>query len=246
WGNRNWHPFLADTVQLMASTGHERALAIVTSAFSSYSGCGQYLADIAEARQQVGSTAPRIDKVRNYFNDPGFIAAQAAQLQVALRDSVAPRLVFTAHSLPLSMADKCDYIRQLEEAMRLVLDTVGHADADLVYQSRSGPPHVPWLTPDINDHLRALSDAGASEVVLVPIGFVSDHMEVAWDLDTQAAETARECGITLVRAKTVGTHRLFLDGLCSLIQERISDTGSANSIGRLPALPDHCAESCCR
>ncbi|MFV1989693.1 MAG: ferrochelatase, partial [Acidimicrobiales bacterium] len=177
---------------------------------------------------------------------PGFIAAQAAQLRDALQSSTRPHLVFTAHSLPVSMADKCEYVVQLEEAMRLVLDAVGRTDADLVYQSRSGPPHVSWLSPDINDHLHRLANEGINEVVLVPIGFVSDHMEVAWDLDTQAAATASDCGISLVRAGTVGTNALFVAGLCALIQERISDAGPSRSIGLLPALPDFCAENCCQ
>ncbi len=246
WGNRNWHPLLADTLQLIASTGHERVLAVVTSAFSSYSGCGQYLDDISAARVEVGSAAPTVDKVRNYFNHPGFISAQAAQVEAALKLTVDPNLLFTAHSLPLSMAQKCDYVEQLQEAMRLVLEAVNHSAGELVYQSRSGPPHVPWLEPDINDRIRTLSAEGVKEIVVVPIGFVSDHMEIVWDLDTQAAQTANACGVSLTRAKTVGTHQAFVDGLCDLIEERISGSAERVAVGRFPALPDVCAEGCCR
>jgi protoporphyrin/coproporphyrin ferrochelatase len=246
WGNRNWHPLLTDTLQLIASTGHERVLAVVTSAFSSYSGCGQYLDDISAARVEVGSSAPTVDKVRNYFNHPGFINAQAAQVHDALKFTDDPYLLFTAHSLPISMAEKCGYVEQLQEAMRLVLETLGCGTGELVYQSRSGPPHVAWLEPDINDRIRTLSAESVNEVVLVPIGFVSDHMEIVWDLDTQAAQTAKDCNVSLTRAKTVGTHQAFVDGLCSMIEERISGSAERVAIGQFPALPDVCAEGCCR
>ena len=199
WGNRNWAPYLADTVAEMAAAGHRRALAVVTSAYSSYSGCRQYLDDIAAARAAAGDAAPVIDKVRPYFDHPGFVdpfadavAGAAATLGEALRPDA--RLVFTAHSIPVSMAAGCAYERQLAETARLVAGRAGFDDWTMAWQSRSGPPSVPWLEPDINDCLTELARQGTAAAVLAPIGFVSDHMEVMWDLDVTAAATAQATG----------------------------------------------------
>src|SRR6202167_1672687 len=202
WGNRNWHPLLADTLRQMRADGVRKALAFVTSIFSSYSGCRQYLEDIERARAEVDG-ASQIHKLRSFYNHPLFIEAQADEVRAALRNRPA-KLLFTAHSVPLSMADTSDYQKQLHESCRLVAECLGVGDWRLVYQSRSGPPGQPWLEPDIGDVLREM-DRGA-DIVVVPIGFVSDHMEVIYDLDTEAQDIARQRGVNLVRAATVRVH----------------------------------------
>jgi protoporphyrin/coproporphyrin ferrochelatase len=227
WGNRNWHPFLTDTLRQMKADGVHRALAFVTSIFSSYSGCRQYLEDVERARSQVDG-APEIQKLRAFYNHPLFIEAQADRVREALGDSSA-KLIFTAHSIPMSMAETSDYQKQLEESCRLVAERLGCPDWQLVYQSRSGPPSQPWLEPDIADVLRGL-DRGA-DVVVVPIGFVSDHMEVIYDLDIEAQAVARECGVNMLRAATVGVHPKFL----RMIRELICD----------PRSHDACPADCC-
>src|SRR6202011_711554 len=217
WGNRNWDPFLADTVLAMAAYGVRHALAFVTSAYGSYSSCRQYLEDIERARAEAGPGAPRIDKIRHYFNHPGFVGPLADSTQAAIgRLPAAARagahLVFTAHSIPEAMAAASGppgdrpppgrYVTQLTEAARLIAGQVGGHPWRLVYQSRSGPPAQPWLGPDVNDHLAGLAAAGAAAAVLVPVGFVSDHMEVLHDLDDEAAETAARLGLPLQRRAT--------------------------------------------
>ena len=253
WGNRNWTPFLADTVAEMASAGHRRALAVVTSAYSSYSGCRQYLDDIEAARAAVGEAAPAIDKVRAYYDHPGFISPFADAVATA-RESLPEelrcdaRLVFTAHSIPLSMAAGCDYERQLDEAARLVATRAGFDAWTMAWQSRSGPPSVPWLEPDVNECLERLSgDAGARAVVLAPIGFVTDHMEVMWDLDVVAAGTAGELGLRLARASTPGTRPddRFVAMWQELVEERLDPARPRRSLGRLGAGPDGCPAGCC-
>ncbi|MCA1614049.1 MAG: ferrochelatase, partial [Acidobacteria bacterium] len=191
WGNRNWHPFLADALRQMRDDGVTRALAFVTSAYSSYSGCRQYREDIERARAEVGGDAPAVDKLRVFYNHPGFVSPNAESLRAALAQLPADRragarVAFTAHSIPLSMASGCDYHAQLEETCRLVARAAGVTDWRLVFQSRSGPPAQPWLEPDICDHLRALRAEGVRDVVVHPVGFISDHMEVIYDLDTEA------------------------------------------------------------
>jgi ferrochelatase len=247
WGNRNWHPFLADTVARMADDGIERAVVFATSAFSSYSGCRQYREDLEQARDQVGSRAPELHKLRLFYNHPGFVEPLAANLAHSLgADETDRRVVFTAHSIPVSMAATSEYQSQLTEAAELVLTAAGFAgrDHDLVFQSRSGPPQVPWLEPDINDHLEALAEAGTSKVAVVPIGFVSDHMEVLFDLDTQAAETAARVGIDLVRVPTVGTAPRFVSMIRELIDERVAATPRL-SLGCQGPWPDQCPEGHC-
>ena len=220
WGNRNWTPFLTDTVARMARDGVERALVFATSAFGSFSGCRQYRQDLDRARDQVGPGAPELHKLRLFYNHPGFVEPLADNLRRAVGHG--DRVVFSAHSIPLSMARACSYEAQLGEAARLTMAAAGLGDRpfDLVYQSRSGPPAVPWLEPDINDHLAALAAGGTGSVCVVPIGFISDHMEVLFDLDTQAAQTAGELGVGFTRVPTVGTAPRFVTMIRELVEER--------------------------
>ena len=250
WGNRNWHPLLADTLRQMADDGRRRALAFVTSAYSSYSGCRQYRENIARAQEEVGLRAPQVDKLRVFYNHPGFIEpnieyARAALAQIPPERRAQARLVFTAHSIPLSMAMNCDYVAQLQETCRLVAEGVGHERWQLVYQSRSGPPTQAWLEPDICDHLRALKEAGVRDAIISPIGFISDHMEVLYDLDTEARQFAAELGLHLIRAATVGTHPLFLKMIRELILERVNPTIERRALGRRGARQDFCPPDCC-
>ena len=250
WGNRNSEPFVTDTVQRMADNGVKRAICFVTSAFSSYSGCRQYREDIAAAQEAVGEHAPKVDKLRVFYNHPGFIGPQIEKVKVALDEipgerRTSARLVFTAHSIPISMAETSSYVAQLLEASRLVSEGSGGNDWDLVYQSRSGPPQVPWLEPDIADHLGELAGRGVGDVVVVPIGFVSDHMEVKFDLDVEAAEIAERLGLNMVRAETVGTHPAYIDMIVELIEERMADTPERRALGALPPSHDICARDCC-
>ena len=223
WGNRNWHPMLADTVRKMRDDGVKHALAFVMSAYSSYSGCRQYLEDIARAREAVGPGAPEIDKLRLFFNHPGFIEPMTEHVRNALGQLPSAALVYTAHSVPASMAASSQYEAQLREACRLVSERVGRSDWRLAFQSRSGPPSQPWLGPDISDYLRELHGAGVREVVISPIGFISDHMEVLYDLDTEARALCAELGMTLVRAATVGNHPAFVSMIAELARERMGE-----------------------
>ncbi len=250
WGNRNWHPMLADTLRRMTDDGVRRALAFVTSAFSSYSGCRQYREAIARAREEAGPAAPEIDKLRVFYNHPGFLGpmiervrAALDQFPAAMRDDV--ELVFTAHSVPLSMAQTSDYRAQLEEACRLVASGVGRADSTLVWQSRSGPPTQPWLEPDILDHLRRLASEGKTAVVVAPIGFISDHMEVVFDLDTEAAELCAELGVRMVRAGTVGVHPDFARMIRELVVERMDPNAERRALGARGPHHDVCPLDCC-
>jgi len=241
FGNRNWEPYLPDTVQRMADDGVRNALVLATSAFSSYSGCRQYREDLAGACEQVGDGAPALEKLRLYYNHPGFIDAVVDRISEVHRPSA--RLVFTAHSIPVSMSQWCEYEPQLNEMAALVAERVG-AEWDLAFQSRSGPPHIPWLEPDVNDHLRAIAERSVTDVTLVPLGFVSDHMEVAFDLDLQAQETANEVGIDLRRAPTVGTHPAFVAGLRQLVQEKTAGA-EVLWVGDAGPWPDPCPEGHC-
>ena len=250
WGNRNWHPLLPDTLRQMRDDGIRRALAFVTSAFSSYSGCRQYREDIAAAQQQVGEGVPQVDKLRVFFNHPGFIEPVVERVQDALEQIPSQRhqkthLVYTAHSIPESMATNCSYVEQLQDACRLVSNRLGDFSWQLVYQSRSGPPTQAWLGPDICDCLRELHVQNpGQDVVVVPLGFISDHMEVLFDLDTEAKELCQELGLNMVRAKTVGTHRRFVQMICELIMERMQGS-QPQALGRLGPNPDVCPEKCC-
>ncbi len=251
WGNRNWHPMVADTVQQMADDGIKRALAFVTSSSSSYSGCRQYRENIMDAQSKVGDSAPRIEKIRAFYNHPGFIDANVDRTREALSQIPADRehavhIACTAHSIPNSMSDSCDYVKQLTEASRLVAEGCG-VDAgrwQLVYQSRSGPPQIPWLEPDICDHLRSLRERGVSDVIVMPIGFISDHMEVMFDLDEEAREVCEEVGLNMVRAKTAGVHPSFVSMIRQLTQERISGCEKL-CVGQFGPNQDVCPDDCC-
>ena len=239
WGNRNWHPLLPDTLRKMASDGVQNALAFVTSAYSSYSSCRQYLQNIADAQAQVGPTAPRVEKLRVFYNHPLFIQANVDHIRDAwaqVTDPESAHLVFTAHSIPESMAANCDYAMQLKQTATLIAEALIIKNWELVYQSRSGSPSQPWLGPDICDHLKTLREAGVKEVVVAPIGFVSDHMEVVYDLDVEARRVAEEIGMNLVRARTAGTHPAFVRMIRELMLERINDVVPKNI----------CAPDCCR
>ena len=250
WGNRNWHPMLADTLRQMANDGVKRALAYVTSAFSSYSGCRQYRQDIEAARAIVGPAAPEIDKLRVFFNHPGFISAVTARVQYAFGQipegrRAAAALIYTAHSIPVSMAQGCGYVAQLQESAGLVTQAIGHSSHTLVYQSRSGPPSQPWLEPDVCAHLREVRAAGVTDAVVVPLGFISDHMEVLYDLDTEAAELSKQIGLNMVRAGTAGTHPGLIRTIVDLVGERLDPTRPRLTLGTLPARPDTCPADCC-
>ncbi|GAA0804321.1 ferrochelatase [Spirilliplanes yamanashiensis] len=254
WGNRNWQPMLEDTVARMRDDGVTSALAFATSAFGGYSSCRQYWEDIDRARAAVGPGAPAITKLRQFHDHSGFVRPHADAVRAALAGldparRATTRLVFTAHSIPVSMAETAGpdggrYTTQLDETARLV-----HAAAapdlawDLVWQSRSGPPQVPWLEPDVNDHLAVLADKGVTDVVVSPIGFVSDHLEVLWDLDNEAADTARDLGLGYARAATPGTDPRFVAMVRELVQERLAGA-ARETLGTLPHW-DVCPLDCC-
>lgn len=230
WGNRNWHPMLADTVRQMAADGVRRAIAYATSAYASYSGCRQYLENIEAARQVVGESSPVIEKVGPFHDHPLFIRANASRIADAMAKLPSGRLVCTAHSLPVSMAATSRYQEQVSETARLAARSAGVSEWDLVWQSRSGPPSQPWLAPDICDHLRDLHARGSREVVIAPIGFLSDHVEVLYDLDTEAGGVAAQLGMRMVRAETVGTH----PDMVELVYELVTRTTY------VPCAPDCC------
>jgi ferrochelatase len=250
WGNRNWHPMLADTLRQMKSDGVRRALAFVTSAYSSYSGCRQYREDIARAQAEVGDGAPQIDKLRVFFNHPGFLEASEERMREAMSQLPADarrnmQIVYVAHSIPLSMASTSDYGKQLEEVRRLASEAVGITNHALVYQSRSGAPGQPWLEPDILDYLREVKEKNlASAVVIAPISFISDHMEVLYDLDIEARQLCDSLNLPMARAKTVGVHPKFVAMIRELILER-TDGAERRALGSLGPRQDVCAEDCC-
>jgi ferrochelatase len=220
WGNRNWHPMLADTMRQMHDDGIKRAVAFVTSAFGSYSGCRQYIEDIERSRGEL-----RVDKIRPFSGHPKFLEAMTDRVRAALQELPQGRLVFTAHSVPVSMAESSPYVGELERACAVVASRVGRNDWKLAYQSRSGPPGQPWLEPDIGAYLREIR----SDVVVVPIGFLSDHMEVLYDLDTETRALCEELGVKMVRAGTVGTHPAMIEMIAELVETE----------------PVACAEECC-
>ena len=239
WGNRNWHPLLPDTLRRMAADGVRNALAFVTSGYSSYSSCRQYLQNISDAQAAVGPDAPRVEKLRVFYNHPLFIEANVDHIRAALsqlEDPGSAQLVFTAHSIPESMAANCDYTAQLAHAGDLIARELEIREWHLVYQSRSGSPVQPWLGPDVCEHLKALRAEGVTNAVIAPIGFVSDHMEVVYDLDVEARQVADEIGLKLVRAATAGTHPSFVRMIRELMLERINNEVPMNI----------CAPDCCR
>ena len=261
WGNRTWHPFLPETLRQMKQDGIRRAVAFVTSAYSSYSGCRQYREDIARAQSEVGlsqsglsqsdSGAAEVDKLRPFFNHPLFIEATVDRIRDALQAIPANakqnvQIVYLAHSIPLSMANTCDYVKQLEEVRRLVSGELGQKNDALVYQSRSGAPGQPWLEPDILDYLRQVKAENlASAVVLAPISFISDHMEVLYDLDVEAKQLCDSLALPMTRAKTVGVHPKFVGMIRELILERMNPELERRALGSLGPRADVCAEDCC-
>ncbi len=251
WGNRHWHPMLGDTLRQMADDGVGRALAFVTSAFGSYPGCRQYLEAIERARQEVGLNAPEIDKLRLFYNHPGFVESTGERVETAFEEvpaerRSAARLIYTAHSIPLAMAEKCAYEEQLREACRLVSERVGRSGWQLAYQSRSGPPSQPWLGPDIRDHLREISHGGtAADVVIAPIGFVCEHMEIAYDLDVEVAALCNELGINMARTAVVGCHPRFVRMIRELIVERVEENPTRPALGSHGPSHDVCPPECC-
>ncbi len=250
WGNRNWHPLLPDTVAQMAHAGVKRALAFVTSTFSSYSGCRRYREDLFEATRNVAH-APRFDKLRVPFNHPGFIEAMSDCVGAALDKLPAAQragalVLFTAHSLPLSMARGCAYEQQLAASCGLVADALELPRWRLVYQSNNASyGREPWLEPDIRDALREANAEDIKQVVVAPIGFVCDHMEVVMDLDVDAAAVARELGLSMVRAGTVGTHPAYVAMVRELIVERLTPSAPRRALGALGPSHDRCAPDCC-
>jgi protoporphyrin/coproporphyrin ferrochelatase len=258
FGNRNWHPMVEDTVAEMARDGVRRALVFATSAYGGYSACRQYHEDIARARAAVGAGAPELTKLRHFFDHPDFVRANADAVRAARATVDGPaRLVFTAHSVPVSADDAAGppeeggnlYSRQVAEAARLVAAELGEPDHDVVWQSRSGPPHVPWLEPDIVDHVETLHAKGVPAVVVAPVGFVADHLEVVWDLDTEAAEKAAELGMGFARAATAGPDPRFADMVVELIAEH-THAAAPRRLGGVPGVGctvngRPCAVDCC-
>ncbi len=248
WGNRNWHPFVSDTVAALQTEGYRSTVCLVTSAFSSYSGCRQYHEDLDRARASVPD-APEIERVRVFWNHPNFLGSAAellveAREQAGLSDSTP--VLHSAHSLPVSMAATSDYQRQLDEAAAIVNDLAEMTGpSEVVFQSRSGSPSVPWLSPDIDSRLKQLAAEGVTEVLVHPLGFVADHMEVIFDLDIQAATTARDSGLKIVRTPTVGTHPRFVSMLVDLVEEAAGLREDRPALGTSGPRPDCCSRDCC-
>ena len=258
WGNRNWHPLLTDVMRQMQADGVQNVLVFVTSIFSSYSGCRQYREDIQRAQAELSLEGMTFHKIRTFYNHPAFIETMVDRVREALAelpppaagsttDTADPLLLYTAHSIPSEMAQNCAYEKQLLESSRLISEAVGIANWRLVYQSRSGPPQQPWLEPDVCDVLREVAAQNqARQVVLVPVGFVSDHMEVIYDLDDEAASLAKDLGLPLARAKTPGVHPTFVGMIRQLIEERLGRTAEKLAIGRFGPSHDICPADCCR
>jgi len=250
WGNRNWAPFLTETLRQMKQDGIKRALAFFTSAYSSYSGCRQYREDIQKAQAAVGAGAPEVDKVRVFYNHPGFIEptvenVKRAWEQIPPERRATARVAFTAHSIPNAMAAGCLYENQTREVCRLVAENFSLQNWSLVYQSRSGPPSQPWLEPDILKHLSDLKAEGITDVVIAPVGFISDHMEVLYDLDTEARQHCETIGLNMIRAATVGTHPAFIRMIRELILERMGMQTTRRSLGTNGPSHDVCPVDCC-
>lgn len=260
WGNRNWTPYLTEAIAAMRADGIRRAACFVTSALASYSGCRQYRENLAAAVADVGPGAPELIKLRLFFDHPGFVGPMVDRCVRALDELPKPvraeaHLIFVAHSLPTSQAAASGphggaYVRQLRAAGGAVAERVAARTGvsrrwDVAYCSRSGPPGTPWLEPDVNDRLRELADAGAPGAVIVPIGFVSDHMEVVYDLDVEAMTTARERGLTVTRAATVGTDKRFVTMVAELVEERRRPTGTRPALSTQGPSHDVCPLHCC-
>ncbi len=243
WGNRNWHPLLTDTLRQMKEVGIKRVLTFVTSAYSSYSGCRQYLEDIEKAKVEAEAEDLQIDKIPVYYKHPLFVLANIEHVKAGLetfpvQNRSQVHVAFTAHSIPMAMADNCDYVKQLQENCDKVASELGITDYKLVYQSRSGPAAQPWLEPDILDHMRTLVEQGTKNVLVHPIGFISDHMEILYDLDTEAKDLAGELGMQFVRTSTAGTNANFVKMMGDMVEERLRSTNVADN-------SDKCAPGCC-
>ncbi len=268
WGNRNWDPYLTPELRRIHADGHRRVLALLTSAYSSYSGCRQYREDLARSIDEAGLAGElAIERIRQYFDHPGFVGPFADGLAAALAELAGEgypiadtRVLFTTHSIPTAMAEASGppgrfdangaYVAQHLASIHAVLSALAGRGVEvppwsLVYQSRSGSPHVPWLEPDINDALRESAAAGMRAAVVVPIGFVSDHVEVIWDLDREARETCDELGVRMTRVATPGTHPAFVSAVADLAEERRSGT-PARALSPLGPWPAVCAAGCCR
>lgn len=261
FGNRNWEPYVEDTVATMRDNGIRRAAVFTTSAWSGYSSCTQYVEDIARAREAAGPDAPELVKLRPYFDHPRFVqifadTIGAASGALTAEQQAGARLVFTAHSIPVAADDRLGprlYSRQVGYAASLVAAAAGYPEYDLAWQSRSGPPQVPWLEPDVADHLAALARAGTEAVIICPIGFVADHIEVVWDLDNELAAQAQAAGVAMARASTPNAHPRFAQLAADLIDElrdgrtpeRVTGPdpvpGCLASVNGAPCRPPHCA-----
>jgi len=263
WGNRNWDPYLADALRQMRDDGVRRAACLVTSAYSSYSGCRQYRENLADAVAEV-EAAPTLDRLRHYFNHPGFVVPMVDATLAALADlGDAVRhdahILFVTHSIPVAMNESSGpdggaYVAQhrsvAEEIGERIRQETGHRyAAELVFCSRSGPPHVPWLEPDVNDRIEELAREAVGGVVVVPIGFVSDHMEVIYDLDTEAAATAEKVGVEFARAATAGVDPRFVRMVRDLLLERSAHERGVDvpraAVGSQPPSWDVCPRGCC-
>lgn len=250
FGNRNWRPYLADALRRMQADGVRRALGFFTSVFTCYSSCRQYREDIEAARREIGDDAPEVCKLRPFFDHPRFIEAMADCVRAALEQVPESRretalLVFTTHSIPRAMAERSAYEAQFAETSRRVAEAVGHARWHLAYQSRSGPPSQPWLEPDICDALDDVKAEGATDAVVVPIGFLSDHVEMLWDLDTEARAHAERLGLNMVRAGTVGTHPRFVAVIRELVVERREGREPRPTLGGPGPCGEVCPAECC-
>ncbi len=258
WGNRNWNPTIAEALQQIKQAGHKLALPVFTNMFSSYPGCRQYRENILSAQSELAEMSPVVaPRLRFGFNHPRFIAAHAELVARALDEVPEPRkrhtkVLFAAHSIPVAMAVCCDYQLQLNESARLIMEALSDQKAicklewELVYQSRSGPPSQAWLEPDICDRVSELAGDDWTDAVVVPLGFVSEHLEVLYDLDIQTRQTCGQLGLGYHRSAAVGTHPEFIAMLVDLIAERLNSGVSRQSLGDLPPLQDECSTSCCR
>ena len=251
WGNRNWEPYIPEVLKQMQDDGVKNYIALVTSSFSSYSGCRQYRENLKDAQEALGEDAPRYAKIRVWYNHPKWIEVNKVRYEEALSGFPADQqnevfVAFTAHSIPGVMADSSAYEKQLMESCRLVAESAGIEKWKLVYQSRSGPPQQPWLEPDVCDYLEELHSEGVNNVIVQPIGFISDHLEVMFDLDEEAVEKAGELGMNMQRAGTAGIHPLFVEMLAELVQERIEGWSDKQAVGNFPANHDCCPKGCCK
>ena len=252
FGNRNWEPFLIDTLRDLQYAGAKRILTLVTSGFSCFSGCRQYREDMQKAQEALGEDAPASDKIRVWYNHPLFIETHQNSIDAAIAAfDTAPEagklhIAFCAHSIPDAMADNCAYQAQLQDAAQLIATACGADDTALVWQSRSGPPQQPWLEPDICDHLETLKERGISHVVICPLGFISDHMEVLFDLDHEALEKAEELGLHAQRSATPGVQPTFVAMLRELIQERLDGSLEKRALGERGPNHDVCPPGCCK